>query len=64
MEGMIEVIFNAVYLVSVITLGILIIHDSKDNLQFQLFGWMALVLGLGDSFHLVPHIVALCTTGL
>lgn len=25
---------------------------------------MAVVLGLGDSFHLVPRAIALCTTGL
>ena len=28
------------------------------------FGIMAVVLGVGDSFHLVPRAVALCTTGL
>ena len=32
--------------------------------QFELFGWMAVVLGAGDSFHLVPRALALCTTGL
>ena len=25
---------------------------------------MAVVLGLGDSFHLIPRAIALCTTGL
>lgn len=37
---------------------------SKNNKQFKLFGIMAVVLGLGDSFHLIPRAVALCTTGL
>ena len=32
--------------------------------QFELFGWMAVVLGAGDSFHLVPRALALCATGL
>ena len=32
--------------------------------QFELFGWMAVVLGAGDSFHLVPRALALCTAGL
>ncbi|MBS4978935.1 MAG: hypothetical protein KHZ53_07550, partial [Clostridiales bacterium] len=36
----------------------------KGNHQFRLFGWMAVVLGVGDSFHLVPRALALCTTGL
>ena len=40
------------------------IRNSKGSAQFQLFGWMAVVLGAGDSFHLVPRALALCTTGL
>ena len=40
------------------------IRGSKGNRQFCLFGWMAVVLGAGDSFHLVPRAIALCTTGL
>ena len=40
------------------------VKGSKNNRQFQLFGWMAIVLGAGDSFHLVPRALALCTTGL
>lgn len=51
------------YLVTVITIGIRMIRGSKGNRQFQLFGWMAVVLGAGDSFHLVPRALALCTTG-
>lgn len=37
---------------------------SKGNQQYFVFGMMALILGLGDSFHLVPRAFALCTTGL
>lgn len=40
------------------------ITKSKGNKQYRLFGIMAVVLGLGDSFHLVPRMIALCTTGL
>ena len=29
-----------------------------------MFGWMAVVLGVGDAFHLVPRMFALWTTGL
>ncbi len=64
MQAIVETLFDAVYLVSVITLGILMIKGSKKNAQFRLFGWMAVVLGAGDSFHLVPRALALCTTGL
>lgn len=59
-----ETTFDVVYLVTVITLGILMIRRPKAAPQFRLFGWMAVVLGAGDAFHLVPRAVALCTTGL
>lgn len=64
MQAIVETLFDAVYLISVITIGILMIRDGRGERQFCLFGWMAVVLGAGDSFHLVPRAVALCTTGL
>ena len=64
MQAIVETLFDAVYLASVITLGILMIKGSKKNAQFRLFGWMAVVLGAGDSFHLVPRALALCTSAL
>lgn len=64
MQAIMETLFDAVYLISVITIGILMIRGSKGERQFRLFGIMAVVLGAGDSFHLVPRALALCTTGL
>ena len=64
MQAIVETLFDAVYLISVITIGILMIRASRGNSQFRLFGLMAVVLGAGDSFHLVPRAIALCTTGL
>ena len=64
MQAIGETLFDVVYLISVITIGILMIRGSKGNRQFRLFGWMAVVLGAGDAFHLVPRALALCTTGL
>ena len=64
MQAIVETLFDAVYLISVITIGVLMIRGSKGNAQFKLFGLMAVVLGAGDSFHLVPRALALCTTGL
>ncbi len=64
MQAIFETAFDIVYLVSVITLGIIIVKDSRGSRQFALFGIMAIVLGAGDAFHLVPRAVALCTTGL
>ena len=64
MQAIVETLFDAVYLVSVISIGILMIRACKGNEQFRLFGLMAIVLGAGDSFHLIPRAFALCTTGL
>ena len=52
------------YLITVITIGILMIRGSRGVRQFHLFGCMVVVLGVGDSLHLVPRTIALCTTGL
>lgn len=64
MQALMETLFDAVYLTTVITLGILMIKNAKGQKQYLLFGIMAVVLGAGDSFHLVPRALALCTTGL
>ena len=64
MQAIVETLFDAVYLITVLTIGISMIVKSKENKQYRLFGIMAVVLGLGDAFHLVPRAVALCTTGL
>ena len=64
MQALMETLFDIVYLTTGITLGVIMITKSKGNKQYRLFGIMAVVLGLGDSFHLVPRMIALCTTGL
>ena len=64
MQAIVETLFDTVYLISVITIGILMIRKSKGNRQFTMFGIMAVLLGSGDAFHLVPRAFALCTTGL
>lgn len=64
MQAIMEGIFDAIYLSTVIFLGLTMIRKSKDNGYFKLFGYMSLLLGLGDSFHLIPRVYALFTTGL
>lgn len=56
MAGLFESIFDALYLILVISIGIklLLIEDKSA----KTFGIMGVVLGLGDSFHLVPRIMA------
>lgn len=64
MQAIVETLFDAAYLITVITIGIIMIAKSGKNSQYRLFGIMAIVLGSGDAFHLVPRAYALCTTGL
>lgn len=64
MQAIFESIFDILYLITVITLGITMIRKSNGNAQFKLFGIMAVVLGCGDAFHLVPRVYAMWTTGM
>lgn len=64
MQAIFETIFDVVYLSGVILLGVIMLKESGGRRQYKLYGAMAVVLGLGDSFHLIPRAVALCTTGL
>lgn len=64
MQAIAETLFDTVYLISVITIGLIMIRKSSHNREYRLFGIMAVVLGAGDAFHLIPRAYALCTTGL
>ncbi|ARP50650.1 hypothetical protein B6259_07030 [Ruminococcaceae bacterium CPB6] len=64
MQAIFETLFDIAYLTTVIILGVLMIRGSAGKKQFLLFGIMAITLGCGDAFHLVPRAIALCTTGL
>jgi hypothetical protein len=61
-----ETIFDVAYLATVISLGVIMTarvrgsRDPKDR-EARLFGVMALVLGCGDAFHLVPRAYSLIT---
>ncbi|HAH97376.1 MAG TPA: hypothetical protein DHD79_11755 [Firmicutes bacterium] len=59
-----EVLFSILYLVSVLYMSIKMIKWGKNSRIVRLFGYMGFILGFGDSFHLVPRIYALLTTGL
>lgn len=70
MQAIFETAFDVVYLLMVTYLGVRMILGSRKmssdrtSKQFLLYGIMAVVLGLGDAFHLLPRMVALLTTGL
>lgn len=64
MQAIMETLFDTFYLTGVIILGMIMILKGGKNKQFKLFGIMAVVLGVGDSFHLIPRAYGLLTTGL
>ena len=64
MQAVMETIFDIVYLCTVIALGVRMITGAGERKQIKLFGIMAVVLGCGDAFHLLPRAYALCTDGL
>ncbi|MDD2282155.1 MAG: hypothetical protein PHS56_03075 [Eubacteriales bacterium] len=64
MQAIMETLFDAAYLVGVITVGIIMMKNAKGSRQTLLFGCMSVLLGSGDAFHLVPRAYALWTTGL
>ncbi len=56
-----ETLFDLLYLTSVVALGIhLALQPDKSARQF---GIMGIILGLGDSFHLVPRIISYWSEG-
>jgi len=63
-QALAETIFDALYLSYAVIIGLfLLIKGDKGSLVRE-FGAMAIVLGAGDAFHLVPRVMALWTTGL
>jgi hypothetical protein len=64
MQAIMETLFDAIYLIGVITVGFKMAAKNNGNKLYKLFGLMAILLGAGDSFHLIPRCYALFTTGL
>lgn len=53
----IEVIFDTAYLLTALTIGIILLIKANGSSVYLLAGLMALILMIGDSFHLVPRII-------
>ena len=65
MQAVMETTFDLVYLISVIIIGILMVRASSGkSRQFTIFGWMAIILGGGDSFHLIPRVIYTAVLGV
>jgi len=63
-QALAESIFDALYLTFAIVIGIFLLYKGEKGSLVRKFGVMAIVLGAGDAFHLVPRAISLWTTGL
>lgn len=62
MRVIMESIFDIIYLLGVVGMGIYLLKNSKNTIT-KLYGWMAVILGVGDAFHLIPRVIALLSAG-
>ena len=62
-HGIMEGIFDLFYLSFAVYAGLTMLLKGKSP-YVRLFGLMSLTLASGDSFHLIPRVIALLTTGL
>ena len=58
-----ESVFDILYLVFAICSGIALLFKAKGRTVIALFGSMTLLLGAGDSFHLIPRVLNYWTDG-
>ncbi|MEF9976449.1 MAG: hypothetical protein RR754_06765 [Oscillospiraceae bacterium] len=64
MQALMETIFDTCYLIGVVIAGIIMMKNAKGTKQYFMFGLMAVLLGSGDAFHLIPRAWSLWTDGL
>lgn len=57
-----ETIFDIIYLLFVFTFAIILFGKRRKTPIAMLFGAMALFLGIGDAFHLIPRIISYWST--
>lgn len=58
-----EGIFDIFYLITVITTGVTMFLNSNDNHLCRIFSYSVLVLGFGDTTHLVPRLISMVSGG-
>lgn len=56
-----EIIFDIAYLLFAIFSGIFFLSQGQENKPLFLYGVLAVTLGLGDAFHLLPRVYSLYT---
>lgn len=63
-QALLETVFDVLYLTGVVIAGVIMFTRGRRRPLVKKFGLMAIVLGAGDAFHLVPRMYALWTTGV
>ena len=63
-QALAETIFDVLYLSFAVAIGLFLFIKGEKGSLVRKFGLMAIILGAGDAFHLVPRAIALWTTGL
>lgn len=58
-----EGIFDVFYLITVLTAGITMFFNSNNDFLCKLFSYSVLVLGIGDTTHLVPRLISMVSGG-
>lgn len=51
-----ESLFDILYIITAVVIGISILLKDKNKLS-KLMGYSILILGIGDSFHLIPRVL-------
>lgn len=62
--ALVEIIFDAAYLLFAFIAGFYLLSQAQGNLIITLYGFLALTLVFGDSFHLFPRIYAQATNSM
>ena len=55
-QAVVEIVFDTAYLLFAVGTGIWMLSAAGENRALALYGLLALVLGCGDAFHLLPRI--------
>lgn len=63
MPALPESIFDILYLIFAVVSGAVLLVKAKKRPLITIFGVMTLLLGLGDSFHLIPRVLNYWTDG-
>lgn len=59
--AIVEIIFDIAYLLFAISAGIFLLLKGNENMAVILYGMLAVILGCGDAFHLLPRVYSLFT---